>query len=1191
MCEKKGIVLNRMYTGSYLSTNLGHEVINMFQADDGKHYLYLNAKGNFSTRGKDVDIMLLVRHIGGSSVEVIRMAKNLNYIPSACCSLPRDLGIINHTVRNQQVGKNGLGIKYRGVPIEDIFEGEGQQSIYVSYWIENRKKIDDENIVYNFYKPREGNRLIIELTKEGATQPPKKANDKTVVLKSNFASTSLHQFIFDEEDLAKLREVCDVKENDSFWEPECEKIELSEGFKEHKISLFDICQIQNDENRVSNALCYFILKYRALWKKFLEEMLCEKGGDKGQAIQLGNIISVTREKNAKIEGNDDTGGRIDLLIQTNNSYIIIENKIDSDIITNGEGSQLKRYYNYVRHLKEEDKKHLKKKRDKCRKDIDSLGERVRNREEKEKDLQNQIDRLNEDIRQIEAKEIIGFVLYPNYNPQDERLFKISDDFEYWKLTYRDIYDWLKKHAAAELSDDVNFEAFHNAIKRHGFDYESQALYEEMKTAFFTRIKEYRQRKYFTKSAFAMSLECPRRLYYAYDNEHYANQDVNDEFLKSLAEGGFQVGEFSKLCYGIGPANMIAELDVDVALKKTKDFLQYENVNIAEAAFRVGNMFVRADIIEKKSDVINLIEVKAKSWNPLKDSFVAKNGKSTNKAIRPYLYDVAFQKYVIVQALKEMFPEKSFTVNAFLMLADKSRTATVNGLNQLFKIKSEPNKRSKIIVADKAHEVVETIPLSDRIVRPFDVDDICDKIIAGEYEEQNDPEFMMGLGFQSFVKIISDDYCNHKKTNCIIGSKCFSCPFHKTSKDMSQDKSKKILDGYCECWVEKAGFDPSVTVKPLIKDLSGQYIGTKRDEFVKTGIFFMESLTDADLKTHSDKKHDGLDHYERKWLQIGVATQNENILKEYRHNMVGDTYLDIPGLKDEMKEWKFPLHFIDFETSAVALPFYANMRPYEQIAFQFSHHRVDLNEDGTYEVTHAGQFINTEKGHFPNFDFIRALKSELDKDNGTILRYSNHENTILREIRRQLEARNEPDKKELQDFIDSITHYEEDKVKYVGERDIVDLADVVLKYYFHPIMKGSYSIKVVLPAVQNSSDFIKEKYSEPVYGTPDMPSANLCEPKVWIEYGPDGSVLSPYKLLPPVSSYLGIEMDLDELELNVTESVANGGAALAAYAKMQFSDDAMSEALTKALLTYCELDTLAMVFIWEYFWNECNKSIR
>lgn len=351
---------------------------------------------------------------------------------------------------------------------------------------------------------------------------------------------------------------------------------------------------------------------------------------------------------------------------------------------------------------------------------------------------------------------------------------------------------------------------------------------------------------------------------------------------------------------------------------------------------------------------------------------------------------------------------------------------------------------------------------------------------------------------------------------------------------------------------------------------------------------MEDLSEYDLKRHSDKKHIGLDHYERKWLQIGVATRNEDVLKDYRHKMRGDAYLDIAGLKDDMKSWKFPLHFIDFETSAVALPFYEKMRPYEQIAFQFSHHRVDINEDGTYKITHAGQFINTTPGHFPNFDFIRALKAELDKDEGTIFRYSNHENTILREIHRQLEAHNEPDKKELQDFINSITHYEEDKVKFVGERDMVDLADVVLKYYFHPYMKGSYSIKVVLPSVQNSSDFIKAKYLEPVYGTPEMPSLNHTEPKVWTVFGEDGMVKSPYKLLPPISSYLDTDIDLDDVELKDTESVTNGGAALAAYAKMQFSDGAMSEALENALLTYCELDTLAMVFIWEYFFNECYK---
>jgi len=36
------------------------------------------------------------------------------------------------------------------------------------------------------------------------------------------------------------------------------------------------------------------------------------------------------------------------------------------------------------------------------------------------------------------------------------------------------------------------------------------------------------------------------------------------------------------------------------------------------------------------------------------------------------------------------------------------------------------------------------------------------------------------------------------------------------------------------------------------------------------------------------------------------------------------------------EDKYPYHFIDFETSTVAIPFHKGMRPYEPVAFQFSH---------------------------------------------------------------------------------------------------------------------------------------------------------------------------------------------------------------------------------------------------------------
>lgn len=53
-------------------------------------------------------------------------------------------------------------------------------------------------------------------------------------------------------------------------------------------------------------------------------------------------------------------------------------------------------------------------------------------------------------------------------------------------------------------------------------------------------------------------------------------------------------------------------------------------------------------------------------------------------------------------------------------------------------------------------------------------------------------------------------------------------------------------------------------------------------------------------------------------------------------------------------------------------------------------------------------------------------------------------------------------------------------------------------------------------------------------------------------------------------------------------IADGGAALFAYAKMQDKNiDSVERAETRAaLLRYCELDTLAMVMIYEHFKELC-----
>ena len=679
-----------------------------------------------------------------------------------------------------------------------------------------------------------------------------------------------------------------------------------------------------------------------------------------------------------------------------------------------------------------------------------------------------------------------------------------------------------------------------------------------------------KQKLFTKSAFKIALECPRRLYYAYDSKLYANQDLTDDFLKSLADGGFQVGELAKVYYGVKGDADIDVLEYDESVEKTKELFNNENINIAEAAFRYGNLFVRADIIEKKGNDITLIEVKAKSWKSGEDFFG--KDKAIKSDIKPYVYDVAFQKYVIVNALKELYPDQTFTVKARLMMADKKRNATVDGLNQMFRIRKKGD-RSFAEADERAWTEAAAVPRSEWVLTPFDVDDICNRIIDGTLVEK--PEFMEGMRFVPFVEKMSKLYCERIKADMEIGTKCFKCPFYKTEKD-----KEKLLDGYKECWMEKAKFTETDFQKPLIKDLWGQHI--RRGDFLAKGKYFMAELTEDDMARKAKTSKTGLDHLQRKWLQIAIATGNEKIQKEFGSFLNDGIYLDTDGIKKEMTKWAYPLHFIDFETSATALPFYKGMRPYENVAFQFSHHKVDVKKDGSYTVEHASEYINVEKGFFPNFEFVRKLKAALGGDQGTIFRYSNHENMILGKIKEQLENSDEPDKDELISFIDQITKG--------GPRAMVDLQDLVLQYYYHPGMKGGYSLKVVLPSVLNSSEFIKAKYSQPIYGTEAMPSKNL-KGKVWIEYDEDGkTVKNPYKLLPPMSTYLDIpQEELDKMEREDDGTVSNGGAALAAYGKLQFSDTQMSKALEKALLCYCELDTLAMVFVWEYFYHMCNRK--
>lgn len=473
--NKGAIVINRMYAGNYLASNLGHEIINLFQADNGKHYIYLNPKGNFDKTHKDKDTgedkikyMLFVKNHSSEEFEVIGLATGLQSVNGVDCTLSRKLSDRNDEVYKKQVEYIKLqpegDITYGGKAILKLFNDAEQQSIFITY--EAEKVFIPNKRIFISYNPE---------TKDINT-------DKLIriVLKGyNKPSTSLRSYIYSEGTFkgdgtrptkeAKEKRISDYQNlvenlinNSDLWQKQTKGVNSNdeEDVKQREVSLFDICQILDDENRFSNALSYFMTqtKYKELWEGFFKYVNCinlKEGKEEWLNIDVdfGKAYEVTREESAKIE--DDShkkkygvtgGGRIDLVIRDSKNIIVIENKIKSDVNTvpndKKDKTQLNRYVEYIYWS-------------------------IAKGEEKENIIPHFI------------------ILTPNYN-----IPEISEEMkQYYKIiTYGDLYKFLK-NKKSKFEDDANFVAFFEAMQRHTHENVNDYLYYDMLEKFVRRIKE------------------------------------------------------------------------------------------------------------------------------------------------------------------------------------------------------------------------------------------------------------------------------------------------------------------------------------------------------------------------------------------------------------------------------------------------------------------------------------------------------------------------------------------------------------------------------------------------------------------------------------------------------------------------------------------------------------------------------
>lgn len=189
--------------------------------------------------------------------------------------------------------------------------------------------------------------------------------------------------------------------------------------------------------------------------------------------------------------------------------------------------------------------------------------------------------------------------------------------------------------------------------------------------------------------------------------------------------------------------------------------------------------------------------------------------------------------------------------------------------------------------------------------------------------------------------------------------------------------------------------------------------------------------------------------------------------------------------------------------------------------------------------------------YPNVEFARTLREAVG-NNGVLLTWSNHERTTLRIIADKIEDYF-PAEGKLAAWLRGAAD---------GGR-IVDMCALAKEGYFHPDMKGSLSIKYVLPAIWRNNAELR-----------DVP---------WFQkYAAtkDGTVLNPYATLPPLP--IG---ERDEL-------INEGTGVMRAYQAMLYGEESSGpktkENWKRLLLQYCELDTMAMVIIFEH-WSRARSQ--
>lgn len=512
----------------------------------------------------------------------------------------------------------------------------------------------------------------------------------------------------------------------------------------------------------------------------------------------------------------------------------------------------------------------------------------------------------------------------------------------------------------------------------------------------------------SKSQFKTGLECPRKL--AYAREKYPSKAREDPYLKFLAEGGFMVEAIARALFPKGQE--VHPQGTETAAQATLRLLESSSeVDLFEPVFEHDGCSARVDILSRRGDVIDLIEIKAKSFHSVTDGpnpFRGRRGGIRSEWLT-YLQDVAFQTQVVRGAVPA-----NFRVVPKLCLVDTARQCGDAAIHSRIELRSESKTafgmpRSRYLGDPAALR-------KDHFLSFVDATREVEELLASSDTDALEPTR------QRLAKAAHDG--SLRQLPIALGTQCRDCEYRNAPT------AGDGRDGFGECWGKLA--EPSPHVLDLYRvDLLAGRDGTRLQSLLDAGIAGIRDIPPAAIVSDSDTA-------DRQRVQVQAVRDG----REWRG----------PGLLPALTGLRMPFHFVDFETSRMAAPYHAGMQPYGQIAFQFSCHTLESAD--SRNLIHK-EWINTED-RWPNVNFAQALREAIG-DSGQMLVWSDHERSALREIAVEIRTLGRGPK-DLADWLDPLTEAHD-----TGGRT-VDLYDICRKHYFHPAMGGKTSIKAVLKAI-------------------------------------------------------------------------------------------------------------------------------